>query len=210
MEDDLGLELPVGANHYRAYVGPPTKYDLLAANQFVLLLQLGLREHHKLLDIGCGSLRVGRLIIPYLLTGNYYGTEPNQWLIDKGIENNFGSSILDVKKPHFSNNPEFELTEFNTNFDFILAQSVFTHASQNQIKKCLMMANKVMNKDSIFVASFIESDKNSDKDSWSYPQNVAYRLDLLQGLAFQQNLVLEKLDYKHPNEIAWVKIMLKN
>jgi len=210
MADDLGLELPTGANHYRAYVGPPKKYDLLAANQFVLLIQLGLREYHKLLDIGCGSLRGGRLFIPYLLPRNYYGTEPNQWLIDKGIENNLGSSILDVKKPHFSNNPDFLLTEFNTNFNFILAQSIFSHATQNQIKNCFMMANKVMNKDSIFVATFYQSDKNSDKDSWYYSGNVAYSLDFLQELASQQNLVLEKMDYKHPNNQTWVKITLKN
>jgi len=210
MADDLGLELPIGAHHYRAFVGPPEKYDLVAANQFVLLIQLGLRELHKLLDIGCGSLRGGRLIIPYLLAGNYYGIEPNQWLIDEGIKKNLGNSILDVKKPHFSNNPDFLLTEFNTNFDFILAQSIFSHASQNQIKKCFTMASKVMHKDSIFIATFFESDKNSDKDSWSYPDNVTYRLDFLQELASQQNLVLKKVDYQHPNDQTWVKITLKN
>lgn len=52
---------------YRGYVGPEAQYDLMGATQFRLLCTLGLREHHTLLDFGCGSLRAGRLFIPYLL-----------------------------------------------------------------------------------------------------------------------------------------------
>ena len=72
----LGIDLPAGNLHYRAYVGPPEKYDLLGALQFQVLTNLGLREYHKLLEVGCGSLRVGRLLVPYLIDGNYYAIEP--------------------------------------------------------------------------------------------------------------------------------------
>lgn len=65
-------------NSYREYVGPETEYDLIGAMQFRLLSTLGLRENHKLLDFGCGSLRAGRLFIPYLNPGNYTGVEPNE------------------------------------------------------------------------------------------------------------------------------------
>ena len=58
--------LPPGARHYAAYVGPPEQYDFMGATQFRLLTTLGLREHHSVLDFGCGSLRAGRLLIPYL------------------------------------------------------------------------------------------------------------------------------------------------
>jgi SAM-dependent methyltransferase len=57
----------------------------MGATQFRLLTTLGLREHHSLLDFGCGSLRAGRLLIPYLLPGRYYGLEPNRCLIEDGI-----------------------------------------------------------------------------------------------------------------------------
>jgi len=209
MEDDLGLELPIGSKHYRAYLGASDKYDVSSANQFVLLVQQGLREYHKLLDIGCGSLRPGRLFIPYLLPKNYYGMEPNQWLIDEGIKKNLGLSIIDIKKPHFSNSSEFLLDEFNTTFDYILANSIFTHASQNQIRKCLMMANKVMNEKSIFVATFFMSDKNADSDSWTYPDVVYYTLELMKELASENNLILQKLYYDHPANQTWVKITKK-
>ena len=81
--DALGLELKAGDMQYRAFVGPPEDYDLISAMVFNLLTCLGLRQHHKVLDIGCGSLRCGRLLIPYLNKGNYFGVEPNKWLVDK-------------------------------------------------------------------------------------------------------------------------------
>ena len=52
INDDLGNDRPIGSHHYRAFVGPPQKYDLVAANQFNLLTSLGLREQALfLLDI---------------------------------------------------------------------------------------------------------------------------------------------------------------
>ena len=66
---DLGIGLVPGDPHYRAFVGPPEDYDLVSAMSFGLLTALGLRQHHALLDIGCGSMRVGRLLIPYLNVG---------------------------------------------------------------------------------------------------------------------------------------------
>ena len=82
----LGKHLDVGARHHRAWVGSPDNYDLSSALQFSLLTSLGLRENHTLLDIGCGSLRGGRLALMYLLPEHYYGIEPEQWLIDEGFK----------------------------------------------------------------------------------------------------------------------------
>jgi len=147
------------------------------------------------------------LFIPYLLSGNYYGVEPNQWLIDEGIKENLGESILTIKKPHFSNNSKFMFTEFDTKFDYILAQSIFTHACQNEIKQCLKMANKVMHDDSIFALTFLEDNKNSNKDFWTYPDCVKYRLDFLKQLANNEGLSLEKI----PNNENWfiIKKLIK-
>ena len=86
-KDKLGIDKPVGSHHYRAFVGSSWLYDLVAATQFNLLTALGLREYHYLLDIGCGSLRGGRLFIPYLLPNRYFGIEPESWLIEESIAN---------------------------------------------------------------------------------------------------------------------------
>jgi len=76
--DDLGLSHKPGDPHYRAFVGPPQDYDLIAAMTFGLLTSLGLRQHRSLLDVGCGSLRIGRLLIPYLNEAKYTAIEPEK------------------------------------------------------------------------------------------------------------------------------------
>jgi hypothetical protein len=68
-----GEGLQMGDRHYRAWVGPPEDYDRIAALQVALLLCVGLRETHFFLDVGCGSLRGGRMLIPYLRPGRYFG-----------------------------------------------------------------------------------------------------------------------------------------
>jgi hypothetical protein len=72
-----------GDHEYRAFVGPFEQYDVIGASQFALLYALGLRQHHRLLDVGCGSLRAGRMLIAYLEPGNYAGIEPNTGLSTK-------------------------------------------------------------------------------------------------------------------------------
>src|SRR5438477_9754533 len=97
--ENLGLGLKPGDPHYRAYVGPPEDYDLIAAMTFNLLTTLGLRQHHSLLDIGCGSLRIGRLLIPYLNRGKYFGIEPAEWLVAEGIKDELSETVIHTKPP---------------------------------------------------------------------------------------------------------------
>ncbi len=97
-----GVDLRPGDAHYRAYVGPPADYDLIAGLQFSLLFAAGLREQHRLLDLGCGSLRSGRLLIPYLALGRYYGIEPDKRLVKEGIRNEVGRDLIAIKAPHFA------------------------------------------------------------------------------------------------------------
>src|SRR5216684_432299 len=116
--ENLGLGLKPGDPHYRAYVGPAEDYDLIAAMTFNLLTTLGLRQHHSLLDLGCGSLRVGRLLIPYLNKEKYFGLEPNEWLVQEGIRNEIGETLVRIKRPRFffSDSPA-TLPAANVTFD---------------------------------------------------------------------------------------------
>src|SRR4051795_9208503 len=122
-QQDLGLGLNAGDAHYRAYVGPPEDYDLIAAMTFNLLTTLGLRQDHSLLDIGCGSLRIGRLLIPYLNRGKYFAVEPNEWLVEEGINREIGKSLVEIKQPtfFFSDSPD-TISQAKVAFDFALAQ----------------------------------------------------------------------------------------
>ena len=197
-------------NDYRGYVGPHEKFDLLSANQFNLLTFLGLREDHYLLDIGCGSLRVGRLLIPFLLPERYHGIEPEQWLIDEGIRNELGRDILEIKKPVFSNDDDFTLSIFNRKFDYILAHSIFSHASEQQIRKCLSEARKVMTPTSLFIATFAKGRENYFGNEWVYPGFVMYTEEHMHTLFQEQKLVSTVLRWSHPEFQIWIVAALSD
>lgn len=206
-EEKLEKILPPGFRHYRAFIGPAEKYDLASAMQFNLLTFLGLRERHFLLDIGCGSLRGGKLFIPYLLPGRYFGTEPEQWLIEEGIRNELGEDIIRIKQPVFSYDNNFTLTTFDRKFDFILAQSIFSHAPQQQIIRCLSEAKKIMKPTSIFAATFDKGNENYMGDKWVYPDCVSYTLEHMTNLVKERGLVCKPIDWPHPNLQTWMVIV---
>lgn len=196
-----------GSHDYRAFIGPAQNYDLVAAMQFNLLTHLGLREHHTLLDIGCGSLRAGKLTIPYLLPGNYCGIEPEQWLLDEGIAKEIGSSQVALKRPTLINDRNFTLSAFNRRFDYLLAQSIFSHTSQAQMIRCLGEARQVMTPQSIFVATYVAGDSNYTGDEWVYPECVTYTPDHMSALAASQGLACHPVRWMHPNGQSWVAIV---
>lgn len=199
--------LPPGGRHYRAWVGAPELYDLVGAMQFNLLTSLGLRESHSLLDIGCGSLRAGKLFIPFLRPGHYFGIEPENRVLEEGIRSEVGWELIERKKPRFSNDRNFGCSSFGQDFDFILAQSVFTRASQEQIRRCFTEARLCMKPTSIFVATFLKGDENYMGSGWVYPGTITYALGRMKEIAREAGLILEPLEWPHPASQNWVLIM---
>ncbi len=200
----FGVGLRAGDRHYRAYVGPPERYDLIAAMQFNLLTGHGLRETHNLLDIGCGSLRLGRLAIPYLRPGNYYGIEPNIWLVEEGIEKECGRDLIRLKQASFSDRDDFGLTCFGTQFDYLVAQSIFSHAAARQIEACLEEACRCMHAHSQFFATFMAGETDYDGDQWLYPDCCRYRPEKMRAMASAHGLALTPVDMPHPHGQTWV------
>lgn len=185
------------APRYRSWVGPPWKYDLNAAMQFSVMTALGLREQHYLLDVGCGSLRAGRLFIPYLLPGRYFGIEPEKWLIDEGIDKELGRDAIRIKQPTFSHNDDFRLSVFGRHFDRIVAQSIFTHADAGQVRACLAEAKQVLCEDGVMAATYIPDDSNYEGEGWA--KRAAYRPEFMISVAAEAGLDAADLDWPHPN-----------
>jgi len=199
--ENLGLGLKPGDPHYRAYVGPPQDYDLIAAMTFNLLTTLGLRQHHSLLDVGCGSLRIGRLLIPYLNRGKYFGIEPAEWLVAEGIRQELGETVVQTKRPtfFFSDSPE-TVVHAKVSFDFALAQSIFSHCGLDLIRGWLAAVSRSLADDGGLVATFLPSDEDSPRSGWVYPDCVSYRPATLERAAADANLRFEILDWKHPRQ----------
>ena len=200
-QESLGVGLKPGDTHYRAYVGPPEDYDLIAAMTFNLLTTLGLRQHHSLLDIGCGSLRIGRLLIPYLNRGKYFGVEPNEWLVKEGIKRELGEALLQIKHPtfFFSDSPE-AIAQAKVSFDFALAQSIFSHCGLDLIQNWLSAISPSLAEDGALVATFLPGEQDSPTGGWVYPECVNYRPSTMRQAAAEAGLRFEILDWKHPRQ----------
>jgi SAM-dependent methyltransferase len=198
--ENLGFGLKPGDPHYRAYVGPPEDYDLIAAMTFNLLTTLGLRQHHSLLDVGCGSLRIGRLLIPYLNRGKYFGLDPAEWLVTEGIKHELGEAVQ-IKRPtfFFSDSPS-AILQANTSFDFAVAQSIFSHCGLDLINGWLSAISGSLARDGALVATFLPDEEDCNQTGWVYPECVNYRPSTLEGAAADVNLRFEILDWKHPRQ----------
>lgn len=195
-------ELRPGDRHYMAYVGPPLQYDFMGATQFRLLCTLGLRAHHRLLDFGCGSLRAGRLFISYLDRGNYFGIEPNQWLIEDSTQNQIGADMLRIKAPRFAHNSDFRSDVFSEQFDFIIAQSIFTHCGPELIQRALGNFRESLLPGGLIAASFVEARSDSTGTGWVYPECLGYRKRTILGFARAAGLRALRIPWYNPR-VGW-------
>ena len=195
-------KLPAGADHYRAYVGPPGRFDIMSASQFALLFQFGLRDWHSVLDFGCGSLRLGRLAIPFLQPQRYFGIDPNKWLIDEGIARELGESAIQLKQPKFDYNERFDCGVFGRKFDFIIAQSIVTHTGPDLADALFASAAANLEAEGLFFFSFIDPENNAGgrpaTPGWHYPHCVAYPAEEMHDRLQRNGLVSRKLNWHHP------------
>ncbi len=190
--------LKPGDEHYRAYIGDPDNYDLIAATVFNLLTTLGLREYHRVLDVGCGSLRNGRLLIPYLQPGGYTGIEPNRWLVEQGIRAETGAEQVRIKQARFyyaDNARELGAEEC---FDYILLQSIFSHCGADLIRRWLAELAPHLGADGAIVATWVCNKQDSGESGWLYPGLVRYREDSYVALVEEAGLQYRHLDWPHP------------
>jgi len=100
-----------------------------------LLQANGLQKHHRLLDIGAGSLRLGCKAVPWLDAGNYWATDASRALMLRGRE---------VEVPDPACLPARQLIE-DAEFtcpgvpqpDFAIAFGVFTHLPGDELARAL-------------------------------------------------------------------------
>lgn len=196
--------LKPGDDHYMAYVGYAAQYDFMGATQFRLLTTLGLRAHHSLLDVGCGSLRPGRLFIPYLDKGHYCGIEPNTWLIEEAINNQLGKDLIELKAPRFDHNIDFKTDVFSQQFDFILAQSIFSHTGSALLCAALRNFKDSLTPDGLIVVTFVEASEDSTESGWVYPGCCTYHRSTIKGFAKEAGLFAVRLPWYNPRQTWYV------
>jgi SAM-dependent methyltransferase len=132
-------------------------WDEVGRLQFDYLVGCGLKPHHYLLDVGCGSLRGGVHFIRYLERGHYFGVDRDRELLEAGRELELGVKTFTQKHPTLVTMDNFDFQSLGRTFDFALAQSLFTHLPLNSILRCLTNMQRVLASDGRFYATFFEN-----------------------------------------------------
>lgn len=145
--------------------------------QTEFMLSQGLRPDHNLLDIGCGCLRGGIHFIDYLDSGNYFGLDVNNSLIEAG-RYELEQAGLTSKEPVLIVDDSFRFEKFKTKFDYMLSISVFTHLSFNLIVRCLSNAKQCLKPNGAYYATYFEAPSCGHiKDVTQKPGNIVSHYD---------------------------------
>ncbi len=199
------------------FLGGPLKYfESVGRSCLVVLIKNGLYPNNKVLDVGCGLLRGGYWIINFLNSGCYYGIEPNQDMLELGKSKILGEEILEYKNPHFDFNDEFIFDCFNVKFDFVIARSVWTHASKKQIVRMLDSFINTKTEHGIFLTSYVKGNKLSDYkgSEWvgrshksNTPGIIAHNFEWIKKVCKERNLDVIELTDERINRQIWLKII---
>jgi len=189
---------------HRAKVGPAEYFDVIGAQQFCVMVSLGLREHHRLLDVGCGCLRGGRFFIPYLMRGAYCGLEPDKELLDAGIAMEVGRGVVYHKRAEFRYFNDFRLSRIPDPFDYVLAQSILTHAGPDLAPVIFDEVFKVLVDGGVFAATWFDGVDDCTADGWHGGERLRYRPSTMAGWALAAGFSrLDVLDVRHPMGQTW-------
>ena len=151
--DKDGIAAAVESGAHREIIGG--MWDEIGDLQLSFLKAQGLSPEHVLLDIGCGSLRLGVRAVEYLQPGRYWGTDLNATLLDAGYDREIASAGLSGKlqRSHLIEDGDFDFPGLPRHVDFAMATSVFTHVPLNHIRLCLVKLGRHVTSPSRFFFS---------------------------------------------------------
>jgi SAM-dependent methyltransferase len=113
------------------------RWDETGRVQMAILKAAGLQPHHHLLDIGCGSLRLGHMAVPFLDPGHYWGTDASLALMQRG----YAVELADKTRLPLTNlveDADFALPGIPDSITHAIAFGVFTHLPAEMLAPALI------------------------------------------------------------------------
>ena len=172
-------------------VGPPEVWREKRQFQIDFLISQGLQPHHKLLDVGCGTLRGGIPLIDYLDAGNYTGTEVRREVLDEARKE-LERSRLTHKNPTLITSDDFTTLQCDTMFDYAWAFSVLIHMTDEIVKSCLGFVSSHLQPDGAFYANAGVGPRRDQTGHRGFPV-IERPLDQYEDFARSAGLRVEEL-----------------
>jgi SAM-dependent methyltransferase len=159
--------------------------------QFDYLVAHGLRPEMRILEIGCGNLRAGHLLIDYLDAGHYYGIDISPEILRAALDTltEFG---LQAKLPRLTLVDDLKLRFLpDQGFDVVHAHSVFSHSPLDVIEECLQHVGRVMAPGAFFDFTF---DRTEGREHQVLGEDFFYRTETLVNLAAEYGFQARFMD----------------
>jgi SAM-dependent methyltransferase len=158
------------------------------------------------LDIGCGAMRLGYLLVPYLEDDRYCGIDPLQQYVD--FANRLMQKVQCGKTYRLHCSASFDLEHFGRQFDTAFAQSVLGHLSEQENRSCFENLKKVMKPGGKFYATVALAGAESKKASAGFLYNGTHPfrrplfkdLNFLTALCGELDLKFAKRPTDHPGQ----------
>jgi SAM-dependent methyltransferase len=129
------------------------------------LVEQGLTPDMQFLDVGCGALRAGRLLVDHLEPGHYYGIDIGADVLQIGYDEELADAQrARLPEKNLRVTDRFDADFDGLKFDMAIAQSVFTHIPLNSARVCLWRIAKVMKPGGRFFVTFYERPRGTDPD----------------------------------------------
>jgi SAM-dependent methyltransferase len=135
-----------------ALVGPAHLWKLKRQFQIDFLRSAGLEPHHRLLDLGCGTLRGGIPLIAYLEPGQYTGIEVRANVLEEGMRE-LAEAGLEDRRPDLRVCADLSRLELATSFDFVWAFSVLIHMEDAVAAQALVFVARHLTASGVFFSN---------------------------------------------------------
>lgn len=125
----------ITSGHYKSHLGGgANEWETRGKFQLFFLRQMGLKEGHRLLDVGCGPIRAGEHFIRALGTGDYCGIDYNADFVKVARQIVAGHEELLSKNPRIEHMNGFDLARLDEKFDYVMLFSVLNHCTVDEKK----------------------------------------------------------------------------
>ncbi|MEO0438573.1 MAG: class I SAM-dependent methyltransferase [Pseudomonadota bacterium] len=217
----MGKAIERRTGHYSG--GPLDSFEAVGRDALQTLLSEGLLPSHRLLDFGCGSLRLGYWLIRFLDRGRYFGIDPIRKGVEAGLDIVLEKDLERFKVPRFAFNSDCDMGVFETQFDFVVARSILTHTAPGMLHSILKSFSTTCPNGTLIASYWREDSRenyhsvptrtsgielcgdNLDLGDERFVAVVRYTLAYIEAAAKSANLSVQELNRPSINKQIWLK-----
>jgi ABC-type polysaccharide/polyol phosphate transport system ATPase subunit/SAM-dependent methyltransferase len=176
--------------------------------QLQFLRAQGLEPRDFVLDVGCGSLAGGRVMLPFMDEHRYWGYERDRRLFEAGVAIELVRAGVRPERGHLIVNDWFDLSESPHNFRFAIANGFWSRLPLNAIARCVASVLRKLEPGGRFYATWFDNPDPSNFDPIVHTRGATtyadmepyhYSFDVLAGVMRALGAEVTRLsDNTHP------------